>query len=323
MKHLKRMLAIMSAFILAVVLVGCADKAAAAPQINESTCFTQLDAAQQAQLDEYARQKHDTLESVGDPGTFCILEDNGNGQYAEHYYSNDDRSSFPLFFAYAMMSRHSAPWLGAGLVTGAITPYEYMALSLMTNVNGNGIMYRPYACTDAGWGRNTTIINNVKVTNVYYGKDKSKKPPSASYAPTKLTIPTDSVKNVTRDASGKTTVTPVNASAGSVLASAKRLDPTKSVAPALTIPNPSKATTTTSAPTTPSSVPTTAPSRPSTTQPVKAPPPPTANPKASPPPARTQAPARPQAAPASPARTVPQSRVNAPRVGSTSSRGGK
>jgi len=190
---------------------------------GDTTCITQLDANQKAQLTDYVNKNHDQVNSVSNnsDGTqdVCILEKSGNG-YEEHYYRQQDH--FNDYLLYSMMFGYSHTFATYGLLTGDLNPAEYLTLQLLTNVNSNGGVYSPYARQSNGsWSRQTnttTIINkNITVNNIQYGSSAPKSfasaknsPPPSGYAKQTMPKQTASTGTIQRGGFGVKSVSPVN-----------------------------------------------------------------------------------------------------------------
>lgn len=147
---------------------------------GDTTCITQLDANQKAQLTDYVNKNHDQVNSVSNnsDGTqdVCVLEKSGNG-YEEHYYRQQDH--FNDYLLYSMMFGYGHQLATIGLLTGDLNVAEAMTLHLLTNINSSGGAYSPYAQqTNGSWARQTnttTIVNkNITVNNIQYGAAPAK-----------------------------------------------------------------------------------------------------------------------------------------------------
>jgi hypothetical protein len=97
----------------------------------------------------------------------CVLEQDTDGTYVEHYYQKED--NFPLFLMFALLSKHSGPLMAYGLVAGQITPMEYVLLSTLVCIGNDGRTYHPYTKhSDNSWTRQKHSLS-YKVAKVRYG----------------------------------------------------------------------------------------------------------------------------------------------------------
>lgn len=248
--------AVLVASVALMGLTACGDDKSqtAAYTADDETCLTLPDDQQRQQYVDYARDNGDIVrESESFNDTVCVLERGSDGSYSQHYYNRDDH-----FADYAMMAflmPHAAgPLLTLGAINGDLDFGEVMFLSMMTSFNSQGQPYRPYSYYDNGsWGRSTTVIDNRRVTNVYYGTDRTAKPKTAprpaNYGkPKPLPKATDAVGNVKIDpATGRPVVTKTaDTGAKNTIGTAKpapvKLPASKRTAPAPNVPNPVTAT---------------------------------------------------------------------------------
>ncbi|HEU5122275.1 MAG TPA: hypothetical protein VFT59_05525, partial [Candidatus Saccharimonadales bacterium] len=122
-----------------------------AGEVGDTTCFLPLNAEQQQKMQEYAAQpgvadQANTVDSV------CVMEPEADGTYVEHYYQEKD--NFPLFLAFALLTKHSGSVMTYGLLAGQITPAEYVLLSTLVCIRNDGRMYHPYTkLSDGSWVR--------------------------------------------------------------------------------------------------------------------------------------------------------------------------
>jgi hypothetical protein len=138
---------------------------------SQSTCFTQLDPSQKAQLTQYAAEHKEDVTSTttNSDGTqdICVLESDGAGGYNQHYYKKED--NFNDYLLYSLMFGRSNTLLAYGLISDDLDVSQVLALSLLTGVNNNGQMYHPYTQQGSNWGRSTSWVNNASVNNIRYG----------------------------------------------------------------------------------------------------------------------------------------------------------
>lgn len=242
-----------TALIASVALMGAAcgnDK----PQevsyaADDETCLTLPNDEQRQQYVEYAQENGDRVrEAEGFNDTVCVLEQGADGSYSQHYYNKDDH--FADYALMAMLMPHAAgPLLTYGAISGDLDFSEVMFLSMMASFNSQGQPYHPYSYYDNGsWGRNTTVIDNRRVTNVYYGNDRTSKSKTsarpANYGkPKPLPRATDAVATAKIDpATGRPVVTKTaDTGAKTQVANAKptpvKLPSAKRNAPAPNVPN--------------------------------------------------------------------------------------
>lgn len=242
---------IIGAVVSVMALSGCSsDKPPQDEFANSTTCFTQLADQDRASMNEYIAGNGDEVQSVTSNGdgtnSVCVLEDDGNGGYREHYYDRDD--NFNDYLLYSMMLGHSNALTTYGLISGDLSFSEAMALQMLAGVNSGGI-YRPYNYTDRGWGYQPQRMQNTRITNVYYGSDPkpvsysdsiSKPRPGYSIKPLPSTKP-DAMASARIDANGKPVVNKTaDRGATQTLADAKVITPPSSrrVAPVQNVPLP-------------------------------------------------------------------------------------
>ena len=224
----KKFLLVVAACIAAVMLlVGCGANSGA-PQANnaqpvadfnadsQSTCFTQLNDEQRAQLQQYAAQHGDQSAPAGNNAdgtqTICVLEDDGQGGYNQHYYKQEEQSNFSDYFWYSMLLGHSNTLMAYGLMSGDLDVGDAIALSLLAGVNNQGQMFRPYSYDSETkyWGRRPAPIGG-NLRSITFG---AKAPPRPAFDNSKmLQVPadfqsplpkaTDRVVELKKDARGK------------------------------------------------------------------------------------------------------------------------
>lgn len=256
---------------LGVVACGNDNKTTVSDTAGGTSCFTQMDSNQKAQLTSYANKDGNQVKvnSNNPDGTqdVCILEPDGGGGYNERYYKEKD--GFADYFLYSTLFGHSNALMTYGLLSGDLDVGDAMALSLLMGVNNKGGLYQPYQRTSAGWGYQPTV-RNVTVTNVYYGSNGprqslgSAKPPSGygtSKLPTKA--PEAMAGSYVTDKNGKKVISQTATTGASKVLkdpSTVKLQDSKTVAPPRNVPNPAAATTV--QPTTPPTPATTSKSQP-------------------------------------------------------------
>lgn len=179
MRFKYRGLAVVGSLALALGLAACGSSNNSDPYANPQTCFQQLSVQDKAQMQQYAAQNGDTAQTVNTnaDGTqdICVLDNTGQ----EHYYRQQDH--FADYLLYSMMFGRSNTLLTYGLVSGQISPSDYLLLHYLVGVGSSGTVYHPYTCSSYNSCRpQRTVVNNVHVTKVYYGN--SRKPVSYSTA---------------------------------------------------------------------------------------------------------------------------------------------
>lgn len=228
-------------------LAACSSPASAA---TAPTCFTQLSQQQEQQIQQYTAQQGGQLTSqtANSNGTqdICVLQPNGNGGYDQHYYNQQD--GLANYWMYALMFGHSQSLADYGLITGQLSPLDYIMLTSLSGVNRNGGFYHPYGYSSGRWQRESqpVIINHVTVVQygsrppVSYSKASSVKPPRG-YARTRgIPRSNGEVANASKASNGRYRITPtkrvVSSSGGA------RLSPTKKAPAGSTYRNPSRGT---------------------------------------------------------------------------------
>jgi hypothetical protein len=241
--------ALVAAAVLTVSVSACGSSSSNdnAGPTSQDTCFQQMTPDQVTQMSNYANQTGATINSISSSGQgtqdVCVMTPDGNGGYAQHYYTQND--GFSNYFLYAMMFRNVHPLVGYGLLSGSLSPSDAIMLSLLTGIDSGGGLYHPYTRTNAGWAAQASPITNVHVTNVYYGNRNAgsyataySQPPPSGYARSSMTKPNNSVMQVNDSKSGMTGTVQNGQTASSVLKKAGvKTTPYKQVAPPLTNQN--------------------------------------------------------------------------------------
>ncbi len=215
----KKMITFLAVVMASVTLTACGG--GSSNQADQS-CFSQLTSDQEQQLRSYVASNGDQSSSNGD-GTVCVLDNSGN----EHYYRQQD--NFSNYLLYSAMFGQSRTLATYGLISGDLSPMQYIALQSLTSINRQGYAYHPYGYSNNRWNHQdyspTTRIQNVHVTNVYYGqsttpvsfKQAYSSPPKQykQYSNTRLPNATDQAASVSKSSGGKTTVSTVKGSSTS------------------------------------------------------------------------------------------------------------
>lgn len=202
---------------------------------QDSACMQELSPEQLQQAQNFTAQQTNVSNNSDGSQNICVMKD-GN----EHYYNQ--RDGFNNYAMYALLFGHSRTMMTYGLISGELSPLDYMLLSNMYSVNRSGQPYHPYSHGSNGWSRQPIIDNSVHVTNVYYGSSsapisiaQATKAPKDYSSPT-LPRSTDAVAQST--SSGQLTALK-NVSASQVTAGKQQLPTSvKNVAPPAAVPNP-------------------------------------------------------------------------------------
>lgn len=228
----KRSLPLVAALVAAMMSLAACGTDSGTPQSNDiqpvgefnadsqATCFTQLDDKQRAELQQYVSQHSDQIDSTttNTDGTqnICVLEDDGNGGYNQHYYKQEDKSNFNDYLLYSMMLGRSNALMTYGLLSGDLDVGDAMLLSLLTGVNNQGQMFRPYSYDNdnRNWNRRPAPMSG-QLRNVTYGAkatprpafDNSKMLPVPPEFQSPLPPVSDKVAEFKKDASGKSVKT--------------------------------------------------------------------------------------------------------------------
>lgn len=183
-------------------------------------CFSQLNSQQTAQMENYVASNGQNVQA-GPNDTVCVVDSNGNQRFL-HQGDGDN------FMQYYMMMHllgggSSNGLLTYGLISGSVSPTEYLALSMLTGVTSSGRVYHPYTHQSNGsWVRQPSYTS-YKVKNVYYGN--TTKP--VSFAKASKTMPKSYVtKSVPKATSSGAAV--VNKSGGFKVDTSKKVVLTKS-----------------------------------------------------------------------------------------------
>lgn len=208
---------IVSMLLAAAFLAGCgssdaSDGGGSFQADSKSTCFTEMSPDQKAQLQKYAADHGNNLDQASNnaDGTqdVCVIEKGSDGSYNQHYYKRDDH--FGDYLLYSMLFGRSNALLAYGVFNGDLSPSDAFVLSMLTGVNSQGLMYHPYGYVNGQFMRSPQVINNVRVTNVYYGSSTRPTPysssmtPPSGYATKSIPDPSDKVANMS---GGKVTST--------------------------------------------------------------------------------------------------------------------
>ena len=158
-------------------------------QQDAAECYSELNAADTAKLAEYAAKNGDevkTYDDAGDTDTICVI-DTGGGQ---HYVHRNDDANFLYYWMMArvMGYRGGNTMLTYGMLSGDLSPLQYMALTSLVGIDSSGRAYSPYTPVGGNqWLRQPTY-KNYTVTNVYYGTSRTpvdfataQKAPKAGY----------------------------------------------------------------------------------------------------------------------------------------------
>lgn len=182
MRTLRQYRAIMSLVLVpaALVLTACSSRSdprlipsvptpSPSVQINfdlrsDTTCFTQLTDDQHAALTDYV----DQLPVLSEPGkdTICVLRSHGSGTGQHYYLPGDGFEDYALYYRLHTLAQKLAVH---GLITGDLDAAHTYSLQHLAGISTDGSVFRPYRRTDQGWGRQPSVIGNLRITDVYYG----------------------------------------------------------------------------------------------------------------------------------------------------------
>lgn len=245
--------------LLVMSTTACGGSNANAAEQSKVNCMTQVSPDQKAQFLEATNQAP-VSETTREDGTLdvCVLEQQPDGTYAERHYNQND--GFSDYLLYAALFGHSNSLATFGMITGDISFGQYLALSMLSGVNNQGGLFRPYGCglgscpynpgSPYTWNRDPQPLrgaNNqpIRVTNIQYGNQpprtytggKRPKPPAGYAKPKPIPKASDKVANATKDPSGRPTVTPVKGVSAKKVQSGKQQLPSsiKSVSPVTTL----------------------------------------------------------------------------------------
>lgn len=172
MKFASALLALVLAFVTGISPAAQAAQAQPSGGVQvvneEDACYLPLTDEQRGQLRSYV---------TDDPTTkgngVCVLEPAQDGTYVQHYYSEQDSSSFADYFLYALLVRTcaSSTLLTIGYISGDISLLEYILLSSWVNVDRYGYVFQPYQknLSTGSWTRVRVELSK-QVSKKQYGK---------------------------------------------------------------------------------------------------------------------------------------------------------
>lgn len=147
-------------------LTACDSGANSSSDPGGQQCFSQLNSQQTAQMAQYASSNGQNVQA-GPNDTVCVVDANGNQRFL--HQQDGDNFMYYLMMSHMLGGGSSNGLMTYGLISGSISPTEYLALSMLTGVSSSGQVYHPYTRQSNGsWVRQPTYTTT-KVKNVYYG----------------------------------------------------------------------------------------------------------------------------------------------------------
>lgn len=139
-------------------------------QQDATECYTELKPAEVTQLAEYAAKNGDEVKTYSDAtgdDTVCVI-DVGGGQ---HFVKKDEDANFLYYWMMArvMGYRSGNAMLTYGMLSGDLSPLQYMALSSLVGIDSYGRAYVPYTQVGGGQWLRQPAYKSYTVTKVYYG----------------------------------------------------------------------------------------------------------------------------------------------------------